>query len=125
MKKIASLITTAAILASGSAYAGGTTSAPMTIKSVEVDGGENGTTNGPYGFVNFTNATGKPACGGTAPGILIGSPEQIKAMTSLATAAFLAGRQVIVLWSGDCTQTYHDAAGNGGSYARIYDVTLQ
>jgi hypothetical protein len=47
--------------------------------------------------------------------VIIGSVDHVKAMTSLATAAMLSGKQVRVNWEGTC-QT--------GGYAKIQHLML-
>jgi hypothetical protein len=49
---------------------------------------------------------GKPSCATKPQGLLTGTAEQVKVMTNLATAAFLAGRPVRVDWTGSCSSNY-------------------
>lgn len=92
----------AAMLVSATALAGWSSQA--LIDAVELDG----TAAVPQTYVGFaTTPSGKPSCGsGTGWALLHGSADSAKAMTTIATSAFLAGRNVEVHWDGSCTNGY-------------------
>ena len=117
MKKLTYVAGIAALLISGSAF--GDLSNAVLLTSVEIDGGEPGTTNPITTYLEFaTTPVGKPTCGGTRPSFLQGSPEQMKAQTSLALAAFLAGKKVKVFWQGACSTI------GTSQYAKISHITI-
>ena len=102
-KKIASLVVVATALVSGTALAAGPWSSSVTISDIEVDG----VTGGTETYLNFTSTpSGKPACGTSSQVFLSGNADAVKAMTSVATAAYLAGRPVKVYWDGTCNGIY-------------------
>jgi hypothetical protein len=73
------------------------------IASIEVDDTGTGTST----YLAFTTtATGKPSCGTSGQVIVSGSVDNVKAITALATSAFLAGRSVKVYFDGTCSGVY-------------------
>jgi hypothetical protein len=74
---------------------------PVLLTGVRVDTG--------VIYLNFGTApNNKPVCGSSTWGILDPtlSSDSVKATTTIATAAFLAGKTVEVLWTGTCTGTF-------------------
>lgn len=74
------------------------------IQSIEVDGVTTGNSE-TYLYFTTLPSQNKPACA-TAGVLMIGSTDSVKSMTSIATAAFLAGRTVRMYWDGACISTY-------------------
>jgi hypothetical protein len=102
MKKMIAKLGLVTLLASGSAAAA---FSPTGVLLNQVELGNSGTASTTYlGFV--ATPGGKPSCATKAQGLLTGSAEQVKSMTNLATAAFLAGRPVRVNWTGSCSSSY-------------------
>ena len=101
------------VLLSASALAV-TWSGPVGLTLVELDPVSS---TGTSTYLSFASTpSGKPGCGTATQGIMIPSAgisaEHVKSMTSLATAAFLAGKNVRVLWGGTCTTVGTDVFGN-------------
>jgi hypothetical protein len=95
-------------------------SAAATLAQVEVD--STSATNGTSTFLGFTGGTlptNHPTCATAVQGILAGSTDNVKAMTTLATAAFLAGRSVKVYWDGTC-----ETALGFPNYGRIINIQM-
>ena len=112
VKKLGLALGAMTIFASSLAAAASWT-APLKITSIEVDPvGNVGTAT----WLAFsTTPTGKPACGKAGQVELTGPADQVKAMTALATAAFLAGKTVTLYWDGGCD----------GTYAKVSLLTMQ
>jgi hypothetical protein len=103
MKKVCAAFGLATALASSTALAAGPWSGPVNIATIELDPTGTGTST----YFSFASApSGKPACGTSSQAIVVGPAEHVKAVTNLATAAFLAGKQVKVYWEGTCDTTY-------------------
>jgi hypothetical protein len=101
MKKIIAKFGLVTLLASGSAAAA-FSSTGVLLNQVEL--GNSGSSTTVYlGFV--ATPSGKPSCATKPQGVLTGTAEQVKSMTNLATAAFLAGRPVRVNWTGSCSSS--------------------
>jgi len=110
-KTIGTLVGMSAILAASTAAAALTWSNFVTLSGVDVEA--QGTT-GVIVWVGSTTApTNKPACGTAGEYELYGSADAVKAITNTATAAYLAGKQVKLLFDGACD----------GSYAHVVGVT--
>jgi len=91
------LVGVVGVLVSATAYAGW--SPNVTITGVEVD--SNTAT-----YLGLSSMTGKPAaCTATQAIILFVNADQQKAQTALATAAYLAGKNVSVHYTGACSGT--------------------
>lgn len=107
MKKIvASAFLILALAPAASAWAAAW-SGPATIASVDVES-DASASNGTTTYLTFTPTApaNRPTCGTTnAQAEMIGTAEHVRAMTSLATAAFLAGRTIKVYWAG-CNSVY-------------------
>ena len=109
MKRLALTLGLAGFLVSGVAFAGWSTNTGVKITQVEADSGTNSTTapNGTSTWIGFSSLpNNRPGCATGSQAVVAGTAEHIKAVTSLATAAFLAGRTVRVNWSGNCTSGY-------------------
>jgi len=94
----------ATVIASGTALAAAPWSNAVTISSIEVDP----TATSSVTYLTFTSTpTGRPAACNTATQFEFTGPvDQIKSMTSLATAAFLSGKTVKIYYTGTCDGTY-------------------
>jgi Flp pilus assembly secretin CpaC len=106
MKKLHGLLLGAVgLLVSATAAAAVTSTIPQGIISVEIrtDGAFTNSTTTIVHFVNSPNVGG--TCATNYRAILIGTPEHVKAMTALATAAFLSGKKVNVTWNNNCYGT--------------------
>lgn len=104
MKKLKMVgLVSAAMFVSTTALAAWSSSQGL-IDAIEIDG----TGTNPQTYVGFaTTPGGKPSCGsGTGWTLFVGSADTIKAMTTIATSAFLAGRNVEAHWDGTCTSGY-------------------
>jgi hypothetical protein len=102
------------LLLSGSAFAAWSVT-PVTLTQVEVDASATAS-NGTATYLGFAaTPSNKPACGTAPQGELTGSVDNVKGMTSVATAAFLGGKTVRVYWDGTCD----------GTYARIANILMQ
>lgn len=92
----------AAVLTGAVALAG-TWSGPFALISIEVD--DTGT--GSQTFLQYAEPfapTGVPLCGSQAKQFMAsGSADYVKAITDLATSAFLAGRRVKAYFDGTCS----------------------
>ncbi|MET0790535.1 MAG: hypothetical protein ABW061_03360 [Polyangiaceae bacterium] len=103
MKKVCGAFGLATVLATGTALAAGPWSSAVNIATIELDPTATGTST----YFSFASApSGKPACGTSSQSIVVGPAEHVKAVTNLATAAFLAGKQVKVYWEGTCDTSY-------------------
>ena len=101
-KKICSAVGLSALLVTGTAMAAWSNA--VTITGIEVDP----ISTGSQTYLRFSSTpTGKPGCGTSAQVAFVGNADQIKAMTSLATAAFLSGKTVKVYWDGTCTASVY------------------
>ena len=116
MKKICMAIAVTISVAAGTVMAAGPWSNTVSIASVEIDPTATGTST----FLDFTSAvTGKPtACNNLSQVIFVGPADHVKAMTTLATGAFLAGRQVRIYYDGGCTVL------SGVSYANVQNIRM-
>jgi hypothetical protein len=106
MKKLALKVGLAGLLVSSVALGAGTWSTnSVTITQLEVDptSGGNGTSTW-LGFNTMPN--NKPTCASGSQANVYGSADHVRSLTSVATAAFLAGRTVRVNWNGSCTGNY-------------------
>lgn len=94
------------LLVSASALAAGAYSTnPVGLTVVEVDTSTSAT-NGTSTFLTFASwPNNKPACGTGPQAELTGSVDNVKALTSLATAALLSGKTIRVYWDGTCDGT--------------------
>jgi hypothetical protein len=107
----------AGFLVSSIAFAGFSTNTGVKIISVEVDPSSITGQNGTATWVSFSPMpNNRPGCATGAQAIFSGSADHIKALTSLATAAFLAGRTVKVNWNGSCSS---------GSYGQITHLVVE
>ena len=120
-KKVAGVVGMLALLASSTAMALSLTN-PLSIKSIETDAtsgtctGSSGCTgNGSITYVQFTTVPAganpaAPACTTSTDTVVLYSPqgqaEAIKSMSSIATAAFLAGKTVRIFYDGTCSSGY-------------------
>jgi hypothetical protein len=91
----------------------------VTIASIELDPNPGGSYQSSTYLTFTTPPTGRPGsaptvCNTSAFVILTGPADHIKAMTTLATAAFLAGRTVKLYWDGTCT----------GAYANVQNISI-
>jgi hypothetical protein len=103
-----------ALVSTGVALAAGPWSNSVVIATVEIDGVAGG--NGTETYLSFASTpTGKPACGTAGQAVMSGSVDNVKSMTSVATAAFLSGHSVKLYWTGACT----------GSYAQFNAISMQ
>ena len=97
-------------LVAGTALAAGW-SEQVTISDIDIEAVSTTTTV----WLSFVTApaTNKPTCTpSTSTQLeLVGSADSIKAMTSAASAAFLAGRPVQVLFDGGCNGTHPRVSG--------------
>ncbi len=106
MKKLAVKLGLAGFLLSGAAWAGWSTNT-VKITQVEIDPSSDAGANGTASWIGFsTLPNNRPACATGSQAVLVGTPEHVRALTSLATAAFLAGRTVRVNWNGSCKSSY-------------------
>lgn len=92
------------LIASGTALAVGPWSNAVNIASIEVDPTATSTVT----YLSFTSTpTGRPAaCNTGSQYEFTGPVDQIKSMTSLATAAFLSGKTVKIYFTGTCDGGY-------------------
>ena len=106
MKKIVrAAVGLVALISTGVALAAGPWSNAVVVSQIEIDGVSTG--NGTETYLSFaTSPTGKPSCGTASQYVMIGSVDNVKAMTVLATSAFLSGHAVKVYWSGSCSSVY-------------------
>jgi len=97
-KKIATAISSLAILATATAFAW---SNNLIVKTIAAEPNTGGTSDI---FLTFTTTpSDQPSCTATdGTTILAGPAEHVKEMTVLATSALLAGRTIQVHWNG-CT----------------------
>lgn len=113
MKYIAAKVALVMTLVTSTALAAAWSTTSSTIDMVEID---NVSGTGTSTWVGFTSTpNNKPGCGTQPQCVFMGSAEHVRAMTSLATAAMLAGRPVRVNWEGTC-QT--------GGYAKIQHLMM-
>jgi hypothetical protein len=104
MKKIAGVVGLLTLLVSSVAMAAAGWGGYATVSSIEVDAV---TTGNSLTYVYFSTVpAGKPSCTSTGQAVMTGSTDSVKAMTSVVTAAFLAGRSVRVYYDGTCDSTY-------------------
>jgi hypothetical protein len=99
-------------------------SAPFMLTSVEVDDAGSGSAT----FLGFSTlpATPPPCGTGALQFMATGSADQVKAVTAMATSAFLAGRQVKVYFDGNCSTGSVACTTAGAScYAKFKAFTLQ
>jgi hypothetical protein len=114
LKTISALFALFTMLAAGVAMAAGPWSSAVLISGIELD--PVGTT-GTSTYLRFASTpSGMPACGTAGQVFLSGGSDHVKAMTTLSTAAFLAGRTVKMYWEGGCT---------AGVYANVLDLAIQ
>lgn len=110
MKKIAGVVGLFTLLVSSVAMAGW--SSYVSVSSVEIDAVVSGNS---LTYLYFSSVpSGKPSCS-TGSAVMSGSTDSVKAMTNVATAAFLAGKTLRVYWDGTCS----------GSYGNITAVQMQ
>ena len=87
----------------GAVALAGTWSSPFALASIEVD--DTGT--GTQTFLQYAEPfapTGVPICGAQAKQFMAGgSADNVKAITDLATSAFVAGRRVKAYFDGTCS----------------------
>jgi hypothetical protein len=87
----------------GAAALAGTWSSPFALASIEVD--DTGT--GTQTFLQYAEPfapTGVPVCGAQSKQLMAsGSADNVKAITDLATSAFVAGRRVKAYFDGTCS----------------------
>jgi hypothetical protein len=107
MKRLALKLGLAGLLVSSVAFAGWSTNSGVKITQVEIDPSTTSGANGTASWVGFSPMpNNKPSCAGGSQVVFVGTAEHVRALTSLATAAFLAGRNVRVNWNGSCTGSY-------------------
>jgi hypothetical protein len=96
---LGSAVLAATVLYGAGAYAAGWSNA-VTISGVEAD--YISSTSKVY--INFSSIanSNKPACASGDEALVAGSTDHVRNVLSLATAAFLAEKQVRVYWSGTC-----------------------
>ena len=113
MKNIKTALGAIAFLVSGTAMAAGF-STPVNVTQVEVD--SSGATNGTSTYLTFSAIpNNRPTCTGQGDQmVLAGSAENVKALTSLATAAWLSGKVVRVY--------FDPVTACDGPYARIVNI---
>ncbi|HKO51456.1 MAG TPA: hypothetical protein VJV79_27295 [Polyangiaceae bacterium] len=94
----------AGLLASSTALAAGPFSNWLTVSNIEVAPTATGTTT----YLAFSSApSGRPTACNTDPSvILFGNAEHVKAMTSVALSAFLAGKSIRIYYEGTCEGPY-------------------
>jgi hypothetical protein len=113
VKKVAAALGLLTALTAGTALAIGPWSNAVLISGIELD-----PATGAYGsstYLSFTSTpSGMPSGCSSTYALLTGPPDHLKAMTTLATSAMLAGRTVKLYWNG-CT----------GSYPNVYLISMQ
>ncbi|MFZ5897081.1 MAG: hypothetical protein ACOY0T_38845 [Myxococcota bacterium] len=104
MKKLAGIVGLGVLLVNSVALAAGW-SQYTTLTSVEVDSVTTGMSGTYLGFSSSVSSN-KPACATATLGVLTGSVDSVKTMTSVVTATFLAGKSIRVYWDGTCSGIY-------------------
>jgi len=105
-----------AFVSAGAAWANWTDLTNVTITKIEIDS-QASAPNGTTTYLSFNppnpgTAGNRPTCATAGrpntddQAEMTGSADNIRAMTSLATAAYLAGRPVKVYWTGGCDGNY-------------------
>lgn len=106
MKRLVASAALILALAPGASAWAGTWSGPATVASVQIEP-DASASNGTATYLLFTPAVpaNRPTCGSVTNSYsgMTGSADHVRALTSLVTAAFLAGRQVKVYWTGGCS----------------------
>lgn len=119
MKKRRALLLVGAVL-SISAASWAAMSQPVLITSIEVDdaaGPGAGTTTSTY--LSFSTApNNQPSCQVNSQAVIDGTAEHVRAVTSLATAAMLAGKNVQVAYLSCSTPLA------GATYPRVANIKL-
>jgi hypothetical protein len=103
VKKIVAAVGLSIALMSTSAFA--SWSNPFPLIGVEIDGVTTGNGTTTYLTVAANTAAGMPACSTKLQFLVKGSPDHVKAITALATSAFLSGHYVRVNFEGTCTSS--------------------
>lgn len=92
-------LSVSALLSAASAFAAaGYAANAVPVATIEVQ--SSASSNATSTFVTFASAPGNNPCAG--PFVVGGSVDNIKAITNVLTAAFLAGKSVLVYWDATC-----------------------
>jgi hypothetical protein len=125
MKKVVIPVVLSSSLIALTASAGLSGIKKLTSVDVETISVGNGTTT----YLQFQDSPGGRSCGAGAPQVVAkGSADHVKAMTSVATAAFLAGKSVQVSFDGTCVTSSGAACSSttsAGCYANFTGITMQ
>jgi hypothetical protein len=86
------------------AFAGWSTNS---VKITQIEIGPSSGANGTSTYIGFSQMpNNRPSCATGSQAVFAGTADHVRALTSVATAAFLAGRTVRVNWNDSCTRSY-------------------